>query len=281
MPWLTRGVRSYRFWQVASRWPLAGSAGIPLRPGGPVQDRVRGRLAAGLLLAVAVTALAAAQFATGRPATALAWLTFAPLLASLLLPPRPTGLLAGWTVLLGLGLALGEGSPAGKLAPRLTVLVLLAAFAVTNSVLRSAAQQRLGQARAVARVAQSALLHETPQTMASAPAASRYLSASAEARVGGDILEVADGPHPRWLVGDTRGKGLAAVRLASVAATSFRDACAQPGLSLPEVARAVDLSVSRAAGEEDFVTAVFAELDPRLAPAGGLRASPAAATERR
>ena len=263
MPWLTRGgVRSYRSWRVASRWLLTGSAGIPLGPDGPVQGRVRGPRAAGPLLAMAATGLTAAQFAAGRPFTALAWLAFAPLLASLLLPPRSTGLLASWTVMLGLGLALGEGSPAGKLAPRLTVLVLLAAFAVTNSVLRSAAQQRLGQARAVARVAQSALLREVPQTMASARAASRYLSASAEARVGGDILEVADGPHPRWLVGDTRGKGLPAVRLASVAATSFRDACAQPGLPLPEVARAVDLSVTRAAGEEDFVTAVFAELDP-------------------
>ena len=116
----------------------------------------------------------------------------------------------------------------------------------------------------MARVAQSALLREVPQTVAAARLASRYLSASAEARVGGDLLEVvADGPRPRWLVGDTQGKGLPAVRLASVAATSFRDACARPGLSLPEVARAVDLSVTRAAGEEDFVTAVFAELDPR------------------
>jgi len=122
---------------------------------------------------VAVTALAVAQFTAGRPATALAWLAFAPLLASLLLPPRSTGLLAGWTVLLGLGLALGEASPAGRLPPRLTVLVLLAAFAVANSVLRSAAQHRLGQARAVARVAQSALLRDVPQTMASARAASR------------------------------------------------------------------------------------------------------------
>jgi serine phosphatase RsbU (regulator of sigma subunit) len=73
---------------------------------------------------------------------------------------------------------------------------------------------------------------------------------------------IADGANPRWLVGDTRGKGLPAVRLASIAATSFRDACAHPGLSLSEVARAVDLSVTRAAGTEDFVTAVFAELDP-------------------
>ena len=86
---------------------------------------------------------------------------------------------------------------------------------------------------------------------------------AAQARVGGDLLEVvADAGPPRWLIGDTRGKGLPAVRLASVAMTSFRDACARPGLDLPEIARAVDWSVTRAAGEEDFVTAVFAELDP-------------------
>ena len=163
------------------------------------------------------------------------------------------------------------------------MLALLAGFAVANSVLRCAAQRRLGQARAVARVAQSALLREVPRSVAAARLASRYLSASAEAQVGGDLVEViADGANPRWLVGDTRGKGLPAVRLASVAATSFRDACAQPGLSLTEVARAVEESVTRAAGEEDFVTAVFAELDPsRLDPAGELRASPAAAAEHR
>jgi serine phosphatase RsbU (regulator of sigma subunit) len=34
-------------------------------------------------------------------------------------------------------------------------------------------------------------------------------------------------------------------------------------LSLPEIARVVDQSVARAAGEEDFVTALFAEFDPR------------------
>ena len=176
-----------------------------------MQGGVPGGRAAGLLLAVAVTALAAAQFASGRPYTTLAWLAIAPLLASLLLPPRLTGLLAGWAVLLGLGLALGEGAPAGHLAPRLSVLGLLAAFAVANSVLRNAAQRRLGQARAVARVAQSALLREVPESVAAARLASRYLSASAEAQVGGDVLEVVgDGARPRWLVGDTRGKGLPA-----------------------------------------------------------------------
>jgi phosphoserine phosphatase RsbU/P len=252
-----------RSWQAVFRRPLRNGYGIWLEPAGPVPGPVPGSRIAGPLLAVAVAALATAQYATGRP-VAVAWLAIAPLLASLVLRPPRTALLAAWTVLLGLGLALHGPGPAGRASSQLSVLILLATFAVVNSALRNAAQRRLGQARAVARVAQSALLREVPRTVAAARLASRYLSASAEARVGGDVVEViADGTNPRWVVGDTRGKGLAAVRLASVAATSFRDACAQPGLSLTEVARAVDASVTRAAGQEDFVTAVFAELDPR------------------
>jgi len=241
------------------------AAAAPTRPGRGAARPVPRRpwRVAGPLLAVAVTAFAAAQYAIGRPLAPEAWLAIAPLLASLALGPLRTSLLAGWTVLLGLGLALAWPGPAGRLASNLAVLALLAGFGVANSVLRSAARRRLGQARAAARVAQSALLREIPRSVAAARLASRYLSASAEAQVGGDLVEViADGANPRWLVGDTRGKGLPAVRLASVAAASFRDACARPGLPLIEVARAVDLSVTQAAGEEDFVTAVFAELDP-------------------
>ena len=263
-PGLVRTQRSRRSWRALFIWPLRAGDRIRLEAAGPVPGAVPGARAAGPLLAAAVTALAAAQYAVGHPIAPEAWLAIAPLLASLGLRPLRTALLAGWTVLLGLGLALEAPGPARWLGIQMGVLVLLAAFAVTNSVLRSAAQRRLGQARAVARIAQSALLREVPRSVAAARLASRYLSASAEAQVGGDVVEViADGAHPRWLVADTRGKGLPAVRLASVAATSFRDACAEPGLSLMEVARCVDLSVTRASGDEDFVTAVFAELDPR------------------
>jgi len=46
------------------------------------------------------------------PVAPEAWLAIAPLLASLALRPLRTALLAGWTVLLGLGLALpGPGRP--------------------------------------------------------------------------------------------------------------------------------------------------------------------------
>jgi sigma-B regulation protein RsbU (phosphoserine phosphatase) len=254
-----------------ARLPLAGTgSAIPLDASGPAQpSTIRSRRLFAALLALAITGVAvASHYSTVWVLIPAAWLAVGPLLASLLLSPPATAMLAGWTVLLGAGVIMDQPRHPENLASRLGVLVLLAAFAIVNSVLRSAAQRRLSQVRAVARVAQSAVLSEVPATVAAGRLASRYISAAAEARVGGDLLEVvpdggAAGGHPRWLVGDTRGKGLPAVRLASVAMTSFRDACAQPGLSLPEIARAVDRSVARAAGDEDFVTAVFAEFDPR------------------
>ena len=224
----------------------------------------QGKRVVALLLGLAITVAAAVQYRSGGGFITVAWLTVGPLLASLVLPVRFTAVLAGWAAFLGSGLLVHQPGRPGALASHLGVLVLLAGFAVANAALRTAAQRRLGQVRAVARVAQSAVLREVPATITAGRLASRYVSAAAEARVGGDILEVvAAGERPRWLIGDTRGKGLPAVRLASVAMTSFRDACAQPGLSLPEIARAVDRSVTSAAGEEDFVTAIFAELDPR------------------
>ena len=250
------------------RWslsPLRPGRGIPLNMSGPSQPaQLLAKRVFAVLLGLAIMAVAAAQYRMVRAPVTVAWLAVGPLLASLVLRPRITAALAGWAVLLGLGLIMNQPGPPGSRVSHLSVLVLLAAFAVVNGTLRTAAQRRLSQVRAVARVAQSALLREVPATVAAGRMASRYVSAAAEARVGGDLLEVvSQGGRPRWLIGDTRGKGLPAVRLASVAMTSFRDACAQPGLSLPEIARAVDRSVTRAAGDEDFVTALFAEFDPR------------------
>ena len=265
---MRRRVRlAVRGWWRAWRGFARSGRGIPLEVSGPAQPAgVAAKRVFAVLLFLAIAAVAIAQYSTGTRLIPAAWLAVGPLLASLVLSPRITAVVAGWAMLLGVGLIMNQpGQPdPGMLVSRLSVLVLLVVFAVANAALRTAAQRRLGQVRAVARVAQSAVLREVPATVAAGRLASRYVSAAAEARVGGDLLEVVSGEgHPRWLIGDTRGKGLSAVRLASVAMTSFRDACAQPGLSLPEIARVVDRSVARAAGDEDFVTAVFAEFDPR------------------
>jgi phosphoserine phosphatase RsbU/P len=266
----TRLPHTLRRWRRVGLSVARCGGGIPLRETGPAQpSRVCSRRLFAVLLAVAITAVAAfAHYSTSKVLISVAWLAVGPLLGSLLLSPLATAVLAGWAMLSGAVVIVGQPHHPEGLVPRLSMLFLISAFAVVNAVLRTAAQRRLGQVRAVARVAQSALLPEIPATVTAGRLASRYVSAAAEARVGGDLLEVVSSgedaeSHPRWLVGDTRGKGLPAVRLASIAMTSFRDACAQPGLPLPEIARAVDRSVERAAGDEGFVTAVFAEFDPR------------------
>jgi phosphoserine phosphatase RsbU/P len=224
----------------------------------------RARLTFVAVLLAGVAGVAAAIYSTGPGLIPVAWLAVGPLLACLVLSPRVTAVVAGWALVLGFGLVLRQSDRPAVLASHLSVCALLAVLAVANSALRTIAQRRLRQVRAVAKAAQSAVVREVPATVTAGRLASRYISAAPEARVGGDVLEVyPDAARPRWLVGDTRGKGLDAVRLASVAMTSFRDACAQPGLSLPEIARVVDRSVTQAGGDEDFVTAVFAELDPR------------------
>src|SRR5437660_578146 len=116
-----------RSWRAGLAGPPRAGHGISLEPAGPVPGVARLGRVAGPLLAVAVTAFAAAQYAIGRPLAPQAWLAIAPLLA-------------GWTVLLGLGLALAGSGPAGRLASSLAVLALLAGFGVANSALRCAAQ---------------------------------------------------------------------------------------------------------------------------------------------
>jgi hypothetical protein len=60
------------------------------------------------LLALAIAAVAVMEYRTGRGPLTVAWLSVGPLLASLVLRPRITAVLAGWAVLLGLGLILHQ-----------------------------------------------------------------------------------------------------------------------------------------------------------------------------
>src|ERR1700751_5698861 len=76
-----------RSWRAGLAWPPRAGHGISLEPTGPVPGAARLGRGAGPLLAAAVTAFAAAQYAIGRPLAPEAWLAIAPLLASLTLGP--------------------------------------------------------------------------------------------------------------------------------------------------------------------------------------------------
>src|SRR5712671_3761871 len=100
------------------RWRLSGvrsGGGIPLDESGPSQPT--GALAQrvfALLLFLAITAVAVAQYAMGSALILVLWLAVGPLLASLVLPPRITAVLASWALLLGIGLIMDQpGRPGG------------------------------------------------------------------------------------------------------------------------------------------------------------------------
>jgi serine phosphatase RsbU (regulator of sigma subunit) len=112
----------------------------------------------------------------------------------------------------------------------------------------------------VAEAAQHAILAPPPAQIGPVSLAARYVSAAAEALVGGDLYEVVARPGAvRLLIGDVRGKGLAAVRTATVVLGEFRAAAADVD-DLAEVARQIDRRVRAYLSEEDFITALIAEV---------------------
>jgi serine phosphatase RsbU (regulator of sigma subunit) len=131
-------------------------------------------------------------------------------------------------------------------------------------VVASAARQRrereLAEVRAVAEVAQQVLLRPVPREAPPLEIAVRYVSASAAARIGGDLYEVISTPHGvRFILGDVQGKGLPAVRTAAVVLGAFREAAYDaPGLA--DIAARIELSLLHQAAEEEFVTVVMAQV---------------------
>ena len=120
---------------------------------------------------------------------------------------------------------------------------------------------RLAMVTRVADAAQRAILAPPPGRLRSLLLAARYVSAAAEARVGGDLYEVVERPDAvRLLIGDVRGKGLAAVRTATIVLGEFRAAAVDIS-DLGDVAEHIDRRIRPYLGDEDFVTALIAEVD--------------------
>lgn len=121
--------------------------------------------------------------------------------------------------------------------------------------------ERLAGVLQVAEVAQRAILAPPSPRMGPISLSARYLSAAVEAQIGGDLYEVVPAAGSvRLLVGDVRGKGLAAVRTATVVIGEFR-AAAGDGHDVAHVASEVDRRlVPYLPDPEDFVTGVLVDL---------------------
>lgn len=118
------------------------------------------------------------------------------------------------TVLVGVvavGCSVLGGTWAGNLGTAewgLRVLVSsgLVALAVVSAVVRDRREARLRRMTLIAETVQHAVLRAMPSAVGPVGLAARYVSASAEALVGGDLYEVAATPFGvRLVVGDVRG----------------------------------------------------------------------------
>ncbi|MCW2737534.1 GAF domain-containing SpoIIE family protein phosphatase, partial [Nocardioides sp.] len=136
------------------------------------------------------------------------------------------------------------------------------AVALDTAVSFEQQSERLAGVTLVAEAAQRAILAPPPARVGPVALSARYLSAAREAQIGGDLYEVVRGPSSvRLLVGDVRGKGLSAVRTATVVLGEFRAAAASNG-DVAQVALEIDRRiVPYLPDAEDFVTAVLVDIE--------------------
>lgn len=184
-------------------------------------------------------------------------------IASTQLSPHRTAFVGALALAAGIGIA-GFNGRLGELAVLLRLIAALGISGVCVAAARSREQRerRLLRLARVAEVAQQAILKPMPVRAGHVAFATRYLSASEDALVGGDLYElVATADAVRLIVGDVRGKGLDAVRLAALVLAAFRDVAGTEA-TLAAVAKAVDNAIFAYLDEEGFVTAIFAEFFP-------------------
>ncbi|MEV0809263.1 PP2C family protein-serine/threonine phosphatase [Micromonospora sp. NPDC050200] len=223
---------------------------------GPLSPGSRAGVGAALgLLAI----ISAAELADGREAHYVALMMAAPLLAAAF---------ASWQVVLGIGLVavvLGASFALAEPTASLVTAVDLAGIAFASGVAAAVAALRQRQAEQIAElsklasVAQQAVLRPLGPQVGTLAVAARYISSTATAEIGGDLYEAIDTPYGvRMIIGDVRGKGLDAVRLASIVLGSYRHV-AYERADLRAVVADLDRAVARNVGDEDFVTAAVVE----------------------
>ncbi|MEU7760679.1 MULTISPECIES: PP2C family protein-serine/threonine phosphatase [Micromonospora] len=229
----------------------------PFQPGrGPLSPGSRAGLGAALALLAIVVAV---ELADGRPAHYLALMVGAPFLAAALASWRVVLAVGGLATAIGISFAVAErGSPLVTVV-NVTAVGVATAIAAATAAVRQRQADRIAELSRLASVAQQAVLRPLGPQVGTLAVAARYISSTATAEIGGDLYEVMDTPYGvRMIIGDVRGKGLDAVRLASIVLGSYRHV-AYERADLRAVVTDLDRAVARNVGDEDFVTAALVE----------------------
>lgn len=158
---------------------------------------------------------------------ALPGLAATPVLALATGARRPRVLAGGVLALAVLGGDFADEVPPGggpALGSAATVLAVTGA-GMWAAARRGTLSAELDRTREIASAAQEVLLRPLPRRTGPWSVAGAYLSASRDARVGGDFYEVLATPYGvRALIGDARGHGLPAIGTVAALLGSFREA---------------------------------------------------------
>lgn len=252
---------------MAARLQLFREPGISMAAGMPATGRPRVQVLLSVLPFAAMGAVAAADVLAGPGLGLVSLLSLGPALAAASLRPAHTALVSVLAFVLCLLLAAYDD----LLESRRAVIALATIAGVTVAgVIASAGRHRrerqLADVTAVAEVAQRVLLHPVPGEVGPLQVAVRYISASAAARIGGDLYEVVAARQAiQLIVADVQGKGLAGVQTAALVLGAFREA-AYDAEGLVDIAARIECSLVRQAAAEEFVTAVLAQI-PYSGPA--------------
>jgi hypothetical protein len=233
-------------------------AGLPQLPGRrELSAETRAGLGASFVLLVLI---AVVELADGSKANQVGLFAAVPFLAAAFASWREVLIVGAVAVLLGV--VFGLTNPSGLTMP-ITVnimgVVLATGIAAAVGAIRQQQAERFAELSRLASVAQGAVLRPIGPQVGSLAVAARYLSASEAADIGGDLYEALDTPYGvRMIIGDVRGKGLEAVRLASIVLGSYRHV-AYERADLRAIVADLDRAVARSLGDEDFVTAALIE----------------------
>src|SRR5690242_16613115 len=214
-------------------------------------------LGASVLVLVIVTAV---QVANDLDPSVTGWLAIAPFLAAAFSPWRYVVGVGGAAAAISAGTALISQSGFDHMAlVRVIGLVAATAAAIAVSMVRQGQNQRYAELVRLAQVAQQAVLSPIGPQIGQLTIAARYVSASAAADIGGDLYEALDTPYGvRMIIGDVRGKGIDAVRLASIVLGAYRHVAYERS-DLRSIVSDLDRAVARSVGDEDFVTVALVE----------------------
>ncbi|MGK4585665.1 PP2C family protein-serine/threonine phosphatase [Kitasatospora sp. HPMI-4] len=150
---------------------------------------------------------------------------------------------------------------------QVAALMVVSAVIVFYCRVRERHGRELTHVRSVSDAVQEVLLRPIPEQLGPLLVAARYLAAEDEAQVGGDLYAATRVAHgTRLIIGDVRGKGLAAIGDSAHLLGAFRE-LAHHYRDLPALASALEQSFCRHLAEEVLADAGHGEHGERFATA--------------